>query len=262
VSVQLEALADEVFEAAAAQAKLGAQLRRMGYGDAIWNADYPDLYFLNGIERLVAPDWSVEDFERALHELMPEVRRFRALSRDPRTVAALGPRLVAAGYHHDLRVGMVQSFPSEPSTNSGSPESEVLPVADPESWADLEKSLETDGREHGWTQSMIRKLAALTRWRAANTPHRYFLAYRAGRPAGHVGLFRHGPTAYLHALYTWPGDRRHGVGRDLTLAMSKESRSMACNRLTLQCSADGYLPRFYARLGFRPVGEQHVWTKA
>jgi hypothetical protein len=43
--------------------------------------------------------------------------------------------------------------------------------------------------------------------------------------------------------------------------MTAEMRAMGADRLTLECSDDGYLPGYYTRLGFRPVGQQHVWTR-
>ena len=93
MSVQLEALADEVFGAAAAQTCAGAQTRRLPFGEAIWNPTYPHLFFLNGIVDLVAPTWRVDDFENAVREAMSGIQAFRACSRDPHTIAMLGPIL-------------------------------------------------------------------------------------------------------------------------------------------------------------------------
>lgn len=258
LSVQLDALADEVFDAAAAQARLGSQSRRLPNGEVIWNLDYPDLFFLNGIGDLVAPDWSVEDFEQTIQEAVPSARNFRGLSRDPRTVARLGRRLIDAGYQHDVRLGMVQvSMPSAPPSTSF----EIVGVSDGRSLADFEASLRTDGQEHGWSRAMIDQYVSLCHHRAAETTTRYFLAYQNGQPIAHVGLFQHRATAYLHGLYTRPAFRRRGAGSALTGAMSDQAIVIGCDRLTLQCSDDGYLPGYYARLGFRPVGEQHIWTR-
>jgi GNAT superfamily N-acetyltransferase len=265
VSVQLEALADEVFDAAAAQGRIGSQSRRLSCGEAIWNPDYPDLFFLNGIGSLAAPDWAVDDIESLLHEILPSVRTYRAYSRDPKTVASLGPSFLAAGYQHEVRLAMVQAFvhPS-PFPLPGESRSErfvIAPVDDSLSWAAFDDSVRTDGSEHGWNRSMIEQMIRLHHWRATNSPTRFYVAYHGERPVGHVGLFQHGPTAYLHGLYTRPDARRQGVGGGLTLAMGPQSKAMGCDRLTLQCSDDGYLPGYYTRLGFRPVGEQHIWTK-
>ena len=108
---------------------------------------------------------------------------------------------------------------------------------------------------------MRAQLIALYRWRAANTPHHYYLADDGTQTVGHVGLFQHGTNAYLHGLYTHPSARRRGAGAALTLAMSAEARTLGCQRLTLQCTRDSSLPAYYERLGFRAVGEKQIWTR-
>ena len=66
MSVQLDALADEVFAAAAAHVRAGARATRRPFGEVIWNPAYPDLAFANLIQDLVAPDWTVEDLDLLL----------------------------------------------------------------------------------------------------------------------------------------------------------------------------------------------------
>ncbi|HET9847773.1 MAG TPA: GNAT family N-acetyltransferase [Candidatus Dormibacteraeota bacterium] len=265
-------MADEVFAAAAAQARAGARAVRRPFGEVIWNPTYPDLFFLNAVGDLIAPDWQVGDFETAVREAMPGVATFRGYSRDPRTIATLGQSLVAAGYRHDVRIAMIQTFtpeqfslsrPVPPPLAGEGPGGgfHTLPVDNPERWTDLERLISVDTREHGWPEAIRDQLIALDRWRVAQTPTRFFLAYQADRAVAHVGLFQHATTAYLHALFTDPAARRHGAGSILTSAMHDEATAWGCDRLVLQCNDDGYLPGYYARLGFRAVGEQHLWTK-
>jgi ribosomal protein S18 acetylase RimI-like enzyme len=266
VSVQLEALADEVFGAAAAQGRAGARVVRRPFGEVVWNPTYPDLFFLDGIVDLVAPHWRVADLERAIHEAAPEIRSFRAHVRDPKTVARLGASLTQAGYHHEIRVAMVHvmSPPSPSPSLLGEGRGGgliVVRVIGPADWAAFEELIRADTTEHGWTQPMRDQLIALYRWRAENTPTTFHVAFDGERPVGHVALFQHGPTAYLHGLFTHPAARRRGVGSALTQAMYREMQAIGCDRLTLQCTDDGYLPAFYHRLGFRRVGEQHIWSK-
>jgi GNAT superfamily N-acetyltransferase len=134
-------------------------------------------------------------------------------------------------------------------------------VADAASWADFEESLRTDAREHEWSQGMMDQYLRLCRWRAERTPHRYYLLYEGERRLSHACLFQHSRTIYLHGVYTRPDARRTGAGSALTQAMVSEASRLGGDRLVLQCSDDGRLPAFYARLGYRPVGEQHIWTK-
>ena len=200
-----------------------------------------------------------------MHETLPGATTFRASSRDPATIAGLNPRLIAAGYSSETRVAMVQvSVPSTPSRAGGGGQAgdfKILPVAGEEAWTAFEELIHADTEEHGWTDAMRRQLIALYRWRAANTPHHFYLADDGTHPVGHVGLFQHGTSAYLHGLYTHPSARRRGVGAALTLAMSQEAGILVCERLTLQCTRDSWLPAYYQRLGFRTVGEKQIWSR-
>ncbi|HEX9095327.1 MAG TPA: GNAT family N-acetyltransferase [Candidatus Dormibacteraeota bacterium] len=220
---------------------------------------------MNGIEDLVAPDWEAADLERVVREALPGAAMFRASSRDPATIAGLDPRLIAAGYSSETRVAMVQVY--DPSTSSSARTGgegggiEILPVASEEAWTAFEGLIYADTEEHGWTDAMRRQLIALYRWRTANTPHHYYLADDGMQAVGHVGLFQHGTNAYLHGLYTHPSARRRGVGAALTLGMSQEARALGCERLTLQCTRDSWLPAYYQRLGFRTVGEKQIWSR-
>ena len=265
MSVQLEALADEVFGAAGAQGRAGGESVRKSFGDIVWNPTYPDLFFLNGIENLVAPDWEVADLEQAAREAIPQATTFRASSRDPATITALNPRLTAAGYTSETRVAMVQV--SIPTTSPSFVRDglgggfTIVPVESEREWRALNTLIRADTQEHSWTEPMRTQLIALYRWRAANTPHHSYLADDGTRTVGHVGLFQHGATAYLHGLYTHPSARRRGAGAALTLAMSAAAGALGCDRLTLQCTRNSFLPAYYEHLGFRAVGEKQIWTR-
>jgi len=219
---------------------------------------------LTGIEDLVAPTWQAADLQRVVQEAIPGAITYRASSRDPATIAVLNPLLVAAGYSSETRVAMVQvSVPpaSSPSGGGRCGGFTILPVRTDEGWAAFEQLIYADTQEHGWTDAMRAQLVALYRWRAADTPHHYYLAHDGTQTVGHVGLFQHGTNAYLHGLYTHPSARRRGAGAALTLAMSVEARALGCQRLTLQCTRDSSLPAYYERLGFRAVGEKQIWTR-
>jgi len=210
----------------------------------------------------VAPNWDAADLERVVREAIPRATTFRASSRDPATIRALNPRLIAAGYTIETRVAMVQVFvPSAPSGGGAGGGVKIRPVAAEASWAAFEALIKADTQEHGWTDPMRAQLIALYRWRAVNTPHYFYLADDGAQTVGHVGLFQHGTGAYLHGLYTHPSARRRGVGAALTLAMSAQARELGGERLTLQCTRDSWLPAYYERLGFRAVGEKQIWTR-
>ena len=264
MSVQLEALADEVFDAACEQARLSGEVLRRPFGDLLINPDYPDLEFMNSIDHLVARDWSVAKFESAVGEALPAAAHFRVTSRDPETVATLGAQLQANGYEHEVRVAMIAAFiPRVPTAREDPAEGfSVIPALEEGSWSDFEAMIDVESGEDGWMPQMTEQYLRLCRWRAANTTHCYYLIYESGRPLSRVGLFQHGRTVYLHGLYTRRDARRRGAGAALMMAMHSESQRMGGDRLVLQTVEDGHLPRYYGRLGYRTVGEQHLWTRA
>jgi N-acetylglutamate synthase-like GNAT family acetyltransferase len=135
----------------------------------------------------------------------------------------------------------------------------IVPVGTDASWTAFQGLIHDDTQEHGWTGPMEAQLIALYRWRAANTPHHFYLAESGTQTIGYVGLWQHGTSAYLHGLYTHPSARRRGAGAALTLAMSAEARALGCHRLSLQCTRESSLPAYYSRLGFRAVGEKQIW---
>ena len=49
MSVNIDALADEVSAASTAQVRPGARSERKTYGEVITNPDYPAVFFLHGI---------------------------------------------------------------------------------------------------------------------------------------------------------------------------------------------------------------------
>jgi len=160
----------------------------------------------------------------------------------------------------ETRVAMVQVLTPEIDTAMPSPlvgEGQgggfsITPVRDEEGWKAFESLIHAAPAEQGRAVEMI----AQYRWRAANTPHRFYLAHHQGRAVAHVGLFQHRTIAYLHALFTHPEYRRRGAGSFLTLAMDSEARSVGCNRVVLQCPRGSGSPAYFERLGFRVAGER------
>src|SRR2546423_1557037 len=211
MSVQLAALADEVFGAAADQARAGARMVRSAFGEIVWNARFPDLFFLSGIADLIAPDWAVEDLEQAFLETVPNPRAIRASSRDAATIARLGPLLTSAAYRHETRIAMIQVDPSPAlaavSRGKGIEISRVRKTSD---WEAFETTVSSDTAEHGWSREMTEQLFGLYRWRAEHADHRYYLAFHDRMAGAHVGLFQHRTTAYLHGLFSVPYVRRRG----------------------------------------------------
>ena len=259
MSVHLDALADEVFSAAAAQALGQGEGKRLPYGEVLRNPRYPDLFFLNGISELRAPGWTGADLDHALREHLPGIEHLRLTSRDPVTIAGLGPALVEAGYEADIRVAMVQVSPLDEVRAT---DLEIHQVETDGDWRAFEQLTVEGGLEHGWSGAMIAQLKRLYRWQAENQPQSWLLGLSSGEAVAHAGLYQHGTVGYFHALYTRPSFRRRGAGSLLLYGAGRLARAAGCERLTLQCSRDSSLPAYYHALGFRWVGEMSVWIRS
>ena len=257
MSVHLEALADEVFSAADAQARPAVRVERFPFGEVRRSPDYPDLFFLNGITQLRAPDWSAEDLERVLAEKLPGVASARVSSRDPQTIARLGPLLSEAGYQAECRVAMIEVAASEQPR----PGIVVRPLETADDWRAFEGLVRGDAAEHGWTQARSDQLVRLYLDGEKLAQQSWLLAFIDGQAVGYVGLYQHRTVGYLHALYTPGPARGRGVGSALVVGTSGSARALGCERLTLQCTRDSFLPGFYHRLGFRVVGEMWIWSR-
>jgi len=256
VSVNVEALADEVHAAATAPAREGARFERRPYGEIITNPSYPAVFFLHAIYELEAPDWDAARLERVIDEAMPYATEYRAYSRDPATRAGLGPRLVAAGYEARHDALMAQLF--EPPTAAELP-FRIEQVTDARSWRDFESLVRTDWAK--FEARAVDQLLGFYRWSVDNAPRRFYIAYEGDRGIAHAGLHQHGFTGYFHALFTLPEARRRGAGSMLTVRLAEEAHAAGCDRVVLHCDRDSHLPAYYERLGFRTVGEETVWSR-
>ncbi len=256
MSVNVEALADEVFAAATALARAGARSERRPYGEIITNPNYPLVFFLHAIYELKARDWDAQRLEQVLDQSIPYATSYRALSRDPATRAALGPRLEAAGYQARHDALMAQLF--EPVVTAD-PSVQLESVTSTKTWAAFEGLVRTDWATA--TDRVVDQVLAFYRWSTENAPQHFFLAYEADRAIAHAGLHQHGFTGYVHALFTLPDSRRQGAGSSLMLHVAEQARAMGCERVVLHCDRGSWLPAHYERLGFRTVGEETVWSK-
>ncbi len=256
MSVNLEALADEVSAAATAQARPGARCERRPYGEIITNPNYPAVFFLHGVYDLRGADWDARQLEQVIDEAIPYAPRYRALSRDTVTRHRLGPQLETAGYEVLHFALMAQLF--QPPSKADSP-FRIEPVTQAQNWRDFEGLVRTD-----WVKAKpqtVEQVLAFYRWSVDNAPQRFYLAYDGNRAIAHAGLHQHDFTGYFHALFTLREARRRGAGSALTIRLAEHAHAAGCDRVVLHCDRDSALPAYYERLGFRTVGEETMWSK-
>ena len=255
MSVNIDALADEVSAASTAQVRPGGRSERKAYGEIITNPDYPAVFFLHGIYELKAADWDAARLEAVIDEAMPYAPSYRARTRDPLTRTELGSRLHAAGYDVMHLALMAQVSPAPPASGRFRLER----VGGASAWRDFEGLVRTD-----WADAEARTVAevlAFYKWSVDNAPQWFYLAYDGGRAIAHAGLHQHGFTGYFHALFTLPDARRRGAGSALVGHLAGEAAAAGCERMVLHCDRDSALPAYYERLGFRTVGEETVWSR-
>ncbi len=256
MSVNLEALADEVFAAATARARSGARSERRPYGEIITNPNYPAVFFLHAIYDLRAPAWDPQQLEQVFDAAIPYATTYRALSRDPATRDGLGPRLEAAGYQarHDALMAQLFQPPS-----IADPLFRLELVGSAKTWGDFTGLVRTDWAKA--TDTTVDQVLAFYRWSTDNAPQRFYLAYEGDRAVAQAGLHQHGFTGYLHALFTVPDARERGAGSALVIRVAEQAHAAGCDRVVLHCDRDSSLPTYYERLGFRTVGEETVWSR-
>lgn len=171
---------------------------------------------------------------------------------------ALAPELVAAGYHHGINVVMRHDG-SAPAEQDG-----VLVEV-----AGLEEMMQAD--RLGWRVSLpaasdasVEQLAARRVTRLEGGLDVTFLAVRdsAGAVVAHADLYldRTAGVAQIEEVITAEAHR----GRGLARAIMAEGRRRAEGYGVLFLEADGEdWPRhFYARIGYEPIGQSHVFTRS
>lgn len=255
MSVQLEALADDVFEAAGAANQAIANAVRHPFGLVLSAPRFPEVFFLNTLKDLEAPDWSVAGLEAFLHREIPRASYDRVVTRHPPTRTNLERGLLAAGYRAEHKMAMLQANPAPTSR----PSIRIVPVADGPTWAAFDTQVEQDWRR--WPQSTIRQVIAVFHAFTEVLPDRFYLAMLDGGVVGRVGMLRHRDLGYVHGLAVLPTVRRRGVGTALMRAMEAQARAEGCERIALLCETDSWLPAYYGRLGYIPISEEATWMK-
>jgi GNAT superfamily N-acetyltransferase len=164
--------------------------------------------------------------------------------------------MLEAGYEREHRLAM---FQVEAPGREPKAEPHLQLLDDEADWKLHDRLTREDWNR--WPSETGEQVARLFRYWAATIPDRFYIAYLGSQPVGRVGLLQHRTMGYIHGLITLPAWRRRGLGTAILRLAEVEARAAGCDRISLLCDADSWLPVFYGRLGYVPVGEEHAWMK-
>jgi len=166
----------------------------------------------------------------------------------------LAPRLQAAGYVQDHLVVMaLQGRPGRP----GSVPVERVPLEDlrqavSRSWTDQDPDLPED---------VVRQLFERRFATAAACQLSSHVVQANGGVVAWCHLYRLGDEAQVESVNTLPGWRRRGFARAVVMDAVAAAAEAASDLVFLLADREDWPWRFYERLGFAVIGEQHVFVR-
>jgi ribosomal protein S18 acetylase RimI-like enzyme len=109
---------------------------------------------------------------------------------------------------------------------------------------------------------LVRQLLKLDRRLAAAMEVRHLAAIVDGEVAAFTGLYLEGTVAQIEDVATLPEHRGHGLARAVVLAAAAEARRAGAELVFLVADADDWPHQLYTRLGFDPIGCEHVFGRS
>lgn len=135
----------------------------------------------------------------------------------------------------------------------------------PEDWARGRQAmieLEGYGREHASDSEVVRQLLELDRRLAHAMDVRHLAAVVSGRVAAYAGLYLEGDIAQVEDVATLPPYRSRGLARAVVLHAVTEARRAGAELVFLVADEDDWPKDLYTRLGFDPIGVEHVFGRS
>jgi GNAT superfamily N-acetyltransferase len=137
---------------------------------------------------------------------------------------------------------------------------EILGVGEPDWASGRRKMFELEG--HGESPELVRQLLDLDRRLAAAIEVRHLAAIVDGEVASFTGLYLEGTVAQIEDVATLPEHRGRGLARAVVLAAAAEARRAGAELVFLVADADDWPRGLYERLGFDPIGCEHVFGRS
>lgn len=236
------------FEQALAD-RLATTTQRLAYGTGRFSPDIPRVWSLNGVEvtRPVAVVELLADVERRFtaHGLAHR----RVCTTVPEVAWVLTPAMHDLGWEAERLVYMVHDGRTPPPVSPVG----VGPV-DLRAWAPHRRAVVA---EQPWGDTATQEAMAARDRRLVERIDIALVMSEDGAAGCHV--YRHGAVAQIEEVNVLAEARGRGLGQAVMAAAMRACRGAALTFLI--ADADDWPQRWYARLGFEPVGSAWEWTR-
>jgi ribosomal protein S18 acetylase RimI-like enzyme len=243
-------------------AEAGAEVVRLEHGRVIRQAAFPHVYDANLVRRATLRE---EGLDQALDKLAAPLvavgARHLQLVLDGADVPdRLGPLLRRRGFSRDRLLAMtLRGRGCGRSRQSGV---RLLRVPDEAGWDVFSLTMDRLNREEAWyAPSVSREIIGSMRLKCELGAEELFVAERAGRVVGAVGLAIHRGAAGISSVGTLPDARRRGVGTTLVVDMVERARELGADLVYLLTRADDSPKDMYRKLGFETEFGFDVWLR-
>lgn len=130
-----------------------------------------------------------------------------------------------------------------------------------EDWASGRKAMiELEG--YGSDPEVVDQLLELDRRLARAMDVRHLAAVVNGRVASYAALYLEGDVAQIEDVATLPAYRDRGLARAVVLEAVSEARRAGAELVFLVADEDDWPKDLYTRLGFDPIGVEHVFGRS
>ena len=206
----------------------------------------------------------VTSWTRSAEELIREMERVqesagfahrKTVILDEGLAGRVWPGIRSGGFEFASRYVLMAK--RRPPDREPDPDVRILEVGKAE-WADGRRAMiELEG--HG---SVTEQLIELDDRLAAVIEVRHLAALVDGEVASYAGLYLDGAIAQIEDVATLPGYRGRGLARAIVLCAAAEARLSGAELVFLVADEDDWPKKLYARLGFDPIGLEHVFGRS
>jgi ribosomal protein S18 acetylase RimI-like enzyme len=149
---------------------------------------------------------------------------------------------------------------TRPPDRPPDPAVEVLGIGETE-WAHGRRAMIAT-EPFGHDDELAAQLVELDRRLARSMTVRHFAAVIQGEVASYAGLYLEGDVAQIEDVATLEEFRERGLARAVVLQAAEEARRAGADLVFLVADEADWPRKLYARLGFDPIGIEHVFGRS